>query len=264
MPGELLTALKIIAINSLLIALQYLAFAGLVWWVAYRLCRERWVRRKIIRSLPGSRQLRREIGYSLFSTFVFSLAVLATWWGARLGWNKLYWDLGRHGLVWLAASALLTLVLWDAWFYWTHRAMHQPALFRVFHRTHHLSHNPTPWTAYAVDPPEAIVYAIFIPLVACIYPLHPLTIGVFMVFQVACNLAIHTGYEFLPGRFSRSRWSFWVSSPTSHVQHHETGRGNFGFCFQYWDRLMGTCHPAYDERLAGTTARPTDKPGATP
>ncbi|MEY4941447.1 MAG: hypothetical protein RIQ93_3182 [Verrucomicrobiota bacterium] len=261
MTGDFLISFKIVAINSIVISLQYLAFAGLVWWLAYRVCRERWARRKIIQAVPGSRHMRREIGYSLFAAFVFSLATLATWWGARLGWNKIYWDIGKHGVAWLFASGLITLVLWDTWFYWTHRAMHHPALFRVFHRTHHLSHNPTPWTAYAIDPPEAIVYALFIVLVTFVYPLHPFTIAGFMGAQVALNLAIHTGYEFLPARFSGSRWAQWISSPTSHVQHHETGRGNFGFCFQYWDRLMGTCHPAYDERLAETVAKSSTRVG---
>jgi sterol desaturase/sphingolipid hydroxylase (fatty acid hydroxylase superfamily) len=104
-----------------------------------------------------------------------------------------------------------------------------------------------------VDPPEAAVYAAFIPLVAFLYPLHPVAVVTFMFVQFCCNLAIHAGYEFMPARFSRSRLARFVSSPTSHVQHHETGRGNFGFCFQFWDRLMGTCHPDYDTRLQRTT-----------
>ncbi|MEP6859607.1 MAG: sterol desaturase family protein [Deltaproteobacteria bacterium] len=51
------------------------------------------------------------------------------------------------------------------WPYWTYRAMHHPWLFRRVHRIHHLPHNPSPWAAYAFAPGEALVHALFVPLV---------------------------------------------------------------------------------------------------
>ena len=71
-----------------------------------------------------------------------------------------------------------------------------------------------------------------------------------MVTQLCVNLVIHSGCELFPRQFAESRFNWLLSSATSHVMHHRYGSGNYGFCFQYWDRLMGTCHPQYDAHLA--------------
>ena len=258
------TAIKFFVINFLSIALQYRALAGLAWWLAYRLWKRRWARRKIIAARPGGPQIRREILLSLLTAAIFGLSTVATWWFAQKGWSRFYWDIRLHGVWWLPVSTVITTVLWDAWFYWTHRAMHHRWLFRHFHRGHHLSHNPTPWTTYAVDPLEAAVYAVFVPMVSFLYPVHPLVMALFMTFQFLFNLAIHSGFEIMPTRFGRSRWAYLISTPTSHVMHHETGRGNFGFCFQIWDRIMGTCHPEYDRRLVAMTEPLPDSASGSP
>ena len=74
---------------------------------------------------------------------------------ARAGWTQMYWRIDERGWGWFSLSVVCAILLHDTYFYWTHRMMHHPKLFRWFHRTHHLSHNPTPWTAYAFDPLEA-------------------------------------------------------------------------------------------------------------
>lgn len=248
-------AARMVGINSLLMGFQYLALAGLVWWIAYRFARAKFWCRKIIEADPRRRQIQREIAFSLMSVVIFSVGLMVSWGFSRQGWNRFYWGFQSRDWVWIPVSTVLTIVLWDTWFYWTHRAMHHRCLFRWFHRTHHLSHNPTPWTSYAVDPLEATVYGTFIIAVSFLYPLHPVAVGIFMTFQFLWNLGIHSGFEFMPAWFPRSLAGWWISSPTSHVQHHETGRGNFGFCFQFWDRLMGTCHPDYDRRLQSVVDR---------
>jgi len=48
----------------------------------------------------------------------------------RTGHTQMYFKLARHGWVWFAASVGLTIFLHDAYFYWTHRLMHHPRLFR--------------------------------------------------------------------------------------------------------------------------------------
>ncbi len=247
------SGLTLITINFVSMALQYFALAGLIWWLAYRRWDRRLAPRKIIAAQPTPRQVRREILLSLLTAALFGFTTLLVAWFARNGLNQIYWEVSEHGVLWLAASTGFTIVLWDTWFYWTHRAMHHPRLFRRFHRSHHLSHNPTPWTAYALDPLEAAVYAVFVPLVTFMYPLHPMALALFMGFQLLFNVASHSGFEIMPAWFGRSRLARFICTPTSHVIHHESGRGNYGFCFQIWDRLMGTCHPQYDRRFRDMT-----------
>jgi lathosterol oxidase len=56
-------------------------------------------------------------------------------------------------------SLALMLLLHDAWFYWTHRLMHHPKIFRHVHLVHHRSINPSPWAAYSFHPIEAVIEA---------------------------------------------------------------------------------------------------------
>jgi len=244
-----LLPLKVFGINLAFFAAWYFVAAGVLWWLLTKRQSGSLHPRKVIRALPSRSQILREIKYSCVTVILIALGWLSVWAMDRLRWNQFYWDIGEHSLSWLLISVIITAVLWDAWFYWTHRLMHTRLLFRTFHRTHHLSRVTNPLTGYSLDVPEAIVYVIFLPLVTMLYPLHPVSMMLFMIIQLAGNLMIHQGHEFLPARFAGSRWSYWLSSPTSHAMHHYHFVGNYGYYFQFWDRLMGTCHPDYDEEL---------------
>ena len=51
------------------------------------------------------------------------------------------------------------ILLHDTYFYWAHRAMHHPKIYRHVHLVHHLSQNPSPWAAFAFHPFEAVIEA---------------------------------------------------------------------------------------------------------
>jgi len=56
---------------------------------------------------------------------------------------------------------------------------------------------------------------------------------------------------------------------TFHDQHHEKFKYNFATHFSWWDRLMGTLDPTYDDRVKAFAAdsQPVDagqKPGSGP
>jgi Delta7-sterol 5-desaturase len=145
------------------------------------------------------------------------------------------------------------IVLHDTYFYWTHRLMHHPRLYRLFHRTHHLSTSPTPWSAYTFSPWEALVQAGIGPLIVLTIPTHPVAFGLFMLWQISFNVFGHCGYEIFPHWFLRSRCGKILNSVTHHGMHHETFRANFGLYFNVWDRLMGTNHPEYERRFEQLT-----------
>ena len=77
----------------------------------------------------------------------------------------------------------------------------------------------------------------------------------FMVWQIVFNVVGHTGYEFYPSWLLDSWLGRFLNTPTNHIQHHESFRGNFGLYFNYWDRLMGTNHPDYAARFRAVTTR---------
>lgn len=245
------------------LGLRYVVLAGVAWMLGYVIFKRRWFHRKIIQSFPRSPEVRREMAWSALSIVIFAAVGTATIYAARAGWTRIYGKLGSHSTAWFWCSIVCAIFLHDAWFYWTHRLMHHPRLFRLFHRVHHLSRNPTPWAAYAFSPLEAVMQAAIFPLVAVLIPIHPYAFGIFMLWQLAYNIAGHTGYEYHPRWLMGSRLRYFLNTPTNHIQHHETLRGNYGLYFNYWDRLMGTNHAEYEARYTETITRPRQASDAT-
>jgi lathosterol oxidase len=236
--------------------LRYFLAAGIAWVLAYLIFRRRWSHRKIVRRQPLGSDVRREIGYSVLTLLIFGAVGAATVFARKAGYTQMYFRVEQHGWPWFFATIGLTILLHDTYFFWTHRLMHHPRLFRLFHRAHHLSNNPTPWASYAFSPLEALVQASIFPLAVFVMPIHPLAFFCFMLWQVSFNVAGHTGYEFHP-RWLMDSWLGKVfNTPTNHIMHHEHFRGNYGLYFNVWDRLMGTNHERYETRFREVTSRP--------
>jgi Delta7-sterol 5-desaturase len=152
-----------------------------------------------------------------------------------------YGPLDRKGILYLIVSTLGMIVAHDAYFYWTHRLMHHPKLFRWFHHTHHLSTTPTPFAAYAFSVPEAIVQTLIMLLWLLFVPMHLLGLAFFMVFMVTLDVLIHAGVELIkPGRLASAWWLGWLTSTTHHDHHHAHLNHNYGLYFSWWDKLMRT------------------------
>lgn len=211
--------------------------------------------RKIQTRTARAHDYRREILTSLRTTLVFAAVGLGIYIAARAGWLTVYPDFSVRGPLYFAATLVLMIVAHDAYFYWTHRAMHSPRLFRLFHWTHHKSRTPTPWTAYAFDVPEALVMAAFVPPWIALVPMHDLALYAFGTWQIARNVMGHAGVELSPVSGRPSRLFGWLNTTTHHDLHHQNGRSNYGLYFTWWDRWMGTEHPEYQARHAEIAAR---------
>ena len=234
---------------------RYVVAAGAAFLVFWVLGRERWRHRLLPRDYAGARQIRREIAYSASTAVVFSLVGVGILYGARAGVFHLYPTIAERGLGWLAVTVVVLVVGQDTYFYWTHRAMHHPWLFRRVHLAHHRSHEPSPWAAYAFSPAEALVHAAYVPLVMLVMPVHHLAVFAFLLFMILRNVLGHLGIELFPRWFARSRWSRWSTTTTHHALHHRRVGSNYGLYFTLWDRLMGTTDPAYEETFAEVAAR---------
>lgn len=193
----------------------------------------------------------RELRYSLSTIFIFSLVGLCIAAGEQLGWMRI--ESGMTNPLWLIGSFALILVAHDAYFYWSHRLMHHKRVFRLVHRTHHLSRTPTPWTAYSFSPLEALVEAAFLPLYLLLVPTHVIVIGIFLIHMILRNVIAHAGFELFPRRWMSWPLARWITVSLHHDQHHEHFHCNYGFYFTWWDRWMGTEHPEYRSKFAQLT-----------
>lgn len=229
---------------------RYLITAGLFSLIIWAFWRTHYAARKIQTRNATARDYRREVFASLRTALIFSITGFGMYYAHWAGWLTIYEDFTIKGPLYFAVSLVAMILAQDAYFYWTHRAMHHPRLFRTFHWTHHKSKTPTPWTAYAFDAPEAIVMVAFVPLWAALVPMHDLAIFAFVTWQIVRNVMGHAGVELYPVSGKSSRLFGWWNTTTHHDLHHQNGRSNYGLYFSWWDRWMGTEHPDYQAEVA--------------
>jgi sterol desaturase/sphingolipid hydroxylase (fatty acid hydroxylase superfamily) len=234
---------------------RYLVAAGLASLALWMLWRVYFRARKLQERGARGADYAREIVTSLRTSLVFAAVGFGTYLAAEAGWLTIYPDFSQRGPAYFAVTLVLMILAQDTWFYWTHRAMHHPRLFRMFHGTHHKSRTPTPWTAYAFDAPEALVLVAFVPLWTALVPMHLYALSAFMTWQIVRNVLGHLGAEWAPVSGRTSRLWGWLTTTTHHDLHHEDARWNYGLYFTWWDRLMGTEHPQYQKRVAAVAAR---------
>ncbi len=235
----------------------YAVMAASAWMIFYVVFRSALRHRRISTQDPTTRQILREIQYSLRSIAIFGLVTIGIIFAAYSGWTKFYRNIDDYGWAWYAASIALMIFIHDTYFYWTHRLMHHRRLYRFFHHTHHLSTSPTPWAAYAFSPAEALVQAGVAPVIIFTMPIHPTAFATFMLWQISFNVLGHCGYEAFPGWFVRSPFGCIMNTVTHHAMHHEKFKSNYGLYFNIWDRLMGTNHAEYENRFAKATSGAT-------
>lgn len=220
--------------------LRYALAAGVVWLVVDVLLARRLLTRRILDGQRRPGQIGREIAYSLSTVALFAANGSMIWLLHRAGHLKLYDDIGAKGWAWWAFSLVSIVVAHDAYFYWTHRLLHQPRLFRWVHARHHASVHPTPWATYAFHPLDAMVQAAFLPLYLLFAPTHASVIGLFLLHMVVRNAVGHCAHELLPWRATRRGWLRWITPVSHHHFHHARNRGNFGLYFTWWDRWCDT------------------------
>ncbi len=234
---------------------RYVIFAVGTWAALWVVFARLLAGRKIRSERPKTRQLATEFAVSLRSIAIFStvgMIMFALERGGLLPGPALA---ASWGVWWALASLILMIVAHDAYFYWTHRAMHDPRLFRSFHRRHHRSHNPSPFTAYSFDLAEAAVLAAFVPIWMVIVPTPWPMVGLFMLHQIARNTLGHSGYELFPATRDGRPLIGFLTTTTHHDLHHAEAGWNYGLYFTWWDRLMGTEHPHYHARFAAAVRR---------
>ena len=187
---------------------------------------------------PRPKQIRMEIFRSVRTLTLYSIIATFCFWCYRHGYSMV--DDNRVGGGKVIISVLVSLLLFDTWFYWLHRLLHWKPLYRSIHKQHHESFTPTPWASSSFSCGEAILLC---PLwVFCFgFPSHPMAILIGLFIQNLHGVFGHLGYEFMPKRMLCSKLACsFQATPTHHDSHHRCLRGNYGHYFNLWDVLMRT------------------------
>ncbi len=233
----------------LILSIRYLVIAGISFLIFYIIKPTRFLKLRIQNAFPKNKDYYREIGYSFLTFFFFAAYVIVLFRTPVKGCTRLYDHISDYGWAYFILSVFLALVIHDAYFYWTHRLMHHPKLFKAFHLVHHKSTNPSPWAAFAFHPLEAMVEAGILPVLVFIMPMTRFSVAAFFLISTLINVYGHLGYEIYPEWLIKSRLGKWLNTSVSHNMHHKYFNGNYSFYTRIWDVLMGTMHPYYDKSL---------------
>lgn len=216
-----------------IVAARYLLVSGGLAWVTNR-------------RHPGlyagrNRQIRREIGWSLVAAAIYGAPAGVTLYLWRQhGLTAIYSEPGDFPLVWIPLAALLYLLIQDSWFYWSHRAMHHPRLFRRMHRVHHASPDPTAWTSMAFHPLESLSSAWLIPALAFVIPIHWAALSTVLAVATVFGVTNHLGWDIFPKRWRDGWFGKLMITASHHHLHHRNYRSNYGLYFRLWDYVCGT------------------------
>lgn len=159
------------------------------------------------------------------------------------------WALTPVSLTWWSAPVffIVSVFLYDTWNYWTHRLLHTKFFYK-FHAPHHRSLSPTVWSNHNESLTEAFFNQSFFMVVPFILPIPWQILVAHKVYDQFVGMLGHAGYEHFASPLSRR--PFPLTSTTFHDQHHSSFSFNYGHTFSLWDRVMGTIHPTYDEKIS--------------
>lgn len=168
-----------------------------------------------------------EIKYSIF-------------WLNQKNYFNIFNGFGVRGYFTEFKAFIIYFLVYDTYFYWSHRLLHQGWLYKKVHVIHHMSLNPTPFASYSFHPVEAIINLLyFLPLLCFV----PMSLEMFILLLVLTdfgNLAGHLGYDFIPKKMWKNRWGSWLTTPTHHNLHHQYSKYNFGLYWRGWDEICKT------------------------
>jgi sterol desaturase/sphingolipid hydroxylase (fatty acid hydroxylase superfamily) len=231
----------------LLLGGRYFLFAGIAFMLCYVIFRKRFAPKKIQSNFPKNSDFMREIGFSFSSMLIFTLIITPIYFSPSIRpISTIYTNISDLGWGYYVLAFPIMFFMHDTYFYWLHRWMHTPSMYKLVHLTHHKSMNPSPWAAYAFHPIEAILENGIAIVFYFTIPVHTTHVPIFFVFSILYNIYGHLGWELYPKGFNTTLIGRWVNTAVSHNQHHKFVKGNYGLYFLFWDRWMGTIRTDYD------------------
>jgi Delta7-sterol 5-desaturase len=230
--------------------LQYLLYFAVVYGatvviyfatgIAMTLLNRRHPDRRIQKNRNGDTRMWVEIRSSL-SALAVSAAMLSLGYFAQLRG----WTIAPLETSWWSVALMfgVSLVLYDAWFYWGHRLLHLKMFYR-WHAPHHKSVAPTVWSNDSSSTVDTLIEHGYYLIVWFVLPMPALALAAQRVFDQVSGMIGHSGFEYFAS--PTSRWPSPMICTSFHDLHHSTFRYNYGNFFSIWDRMMGTVHPSYD------------------
>jgi sterol desaturase/sphingolipid hydroxylase (fatty acid hydroxylase superfamily) len=200
--------------------------------------------RKIQARRESREQIRRDLHQSLRSLALIAVMFGAGYWAyARMGWGI---RAASPSVLSIAVSFIVSMLLFDTWFYWLHRLIHSRWLFRTVHLWHHRTSAPEVWSNNSDLLLDTLFLQSYWLAAHFLIPIAPAVLAAHKLYDQFTGAMGHCGYEHA-GRIA------WPPSPilsvTHHDQHHRFAACNYATHFSLWDRMLGTLHPSHDAEV---------------
>ena len=228
------------AILFIAILFRYFVAAGIFYYYYYVRNFGRYDKRRLSKRLAKREQLKKEVYWSIKSSAIFAFVGAVTYWLWLEDYTAVYLDPGEYGYWYLPVSLVIILLLHETYYYWVHRWMHHPKVFRIVHKVHHDSRIPTPWTAFSFHPWESLIEAVILPLILAILPVNIYVLGFYLLVMTVSSVVNHLDIEIYPLWFQKSKIGKLFIGATHHHHHHTEFMTNYGLYFTFWDKLMAT------------------------
>jgi len=161
--------------------------------------------------------------------------------GIRYGWANCRFSGNSPNFFTYVWQIGLAYLIYDTMFYWVHRALHIPQLYKTIHYVHHRFKTPVGIASSYAQSVESIAQMImwWLPLGISGFigaDLHISTVFWYSTFRWLETVEAHSGYE-IPFHPIRLLWI--PAGARFHDFHHSHFDGNYG-ASKIWDWLMGT------------------------
>lgn len=139
--------------------------------------------------------------------------------------------------IWFISLFFLTPIWISFHFYWVHRLLHWPPLYRLAHALHHRNTNVGPWSGFSMHPVEHLIFLSAL-LIHWVIAAHPIHILFHMQHQALTAATSHTGFEglLMKGQNRLALGTF------HHQMHHRYFECNYGNLEVPWDKWFGSFH----------------------
>jgi len=244
---------RFVVVTFIVIFVRYVLISVIFIGVFEIILKDKFAARKISDTLRQKNQTKREVHWSLITSFIFAVSGTLMLYFYLNGDTALYTDFTLYDFWYIPLSIFITLLLHETYYYFLHRWMHNPKVFKHFHNIHHESHVTSAWTAFSFHPYESIIQALVIPLIILFLPLHVFALFFLLLVMTISATINHLNIEIYPKWMATTGIGKWIIGATHHSHHHKYYNKNFGLYFTFFDRWLKTESDDFEELFAEKT-----------